>query len=233
MKTIKESKNLSSLHSIHENIRKASKDTDIDFFVESITNIEWPYNKKTIASDLKKIGRILSEGYLHLGETAKTLLPINEKEINNLSVAVNYIIENKKHKNNIIKYSDTVKIIKEQVKTNENVMNIFETVNLDELAEKMINEFNVKYKDKLTTEEVNVLKEISTNQDKEVVFNRYKEICTNKLTEAKNNFEKNGDISSSDRLKVVLEQISNKTYALETIGTDICSLIELSNIFEV
>jgi hypothetical protein len=100
------------------------------------------------------------------------------------------------------------------------------------MAQNLIREFNLKYTDKLTVEEANVLKEISSSDNRESVFNKYKEVCTTKITEAKKNFEANGDKASSDRLGAVLEQISNKNFTLETVGSDICSLIELSNIFE-
>lgn len=228
-KVVREHKNLYSLHSIYENIRKAGKDMDVDFFVNNIANAEWGVNSSTLKEDTKKLGRILSEAYIHLGKEAETMLP---KENKTLSSAVEYIAENKKTNKNIAEYSNAVKVIRENVEKNETVKNIFETVNLDELAEKLIKEFNVKYSDKLSVDEVNILKEISGSQDRESVFNKYKEACTNKITEAKNAFDAKGDKASSDRLSVVLEQISGKSFALETIGTDICSLIELSNIFE-
>ena len=66
----------------------------------------------------------------------------------------------------------------------------------------------------------------------ETFFNKYKEVCAAKITEAKKSFEGKGDKASSDRLGVVLEQISNKSFMLDTVGADICSFIELSNIFE-
>ena len=66
----------------------------------------------------------------------------------------------------------------------------------------------------------------------ETFFNKYKEACKSKITEAKKDFESKGDKASSDRLGVVLEQIASKNYVLDTVGEDICSLIELSNIFE-
>ena len=90
----------------------------------------------------------------------------------------------------------------------------------------------MKYSDKLTIEEANALREISSSGDRESVFNKYKEVCAAKITEAKKSFEGKGDKASSDRLGVVLEQISSKSFVLDTVGTDICSFIELSNIFD-
>ena len=228
-KMIKENKNLSSLHTINENIRKAGSETDIDFFVNSLMVVEWGVNPSTLKEDTKKLGRVLSEAYLLVGEEAKGLIP-NENV--SLSNAVNFIAESKKGTKNISEYSDAARIIKEHIKSKDAKKNVFESVDLDTLAKKLVEDFNVKYGDKLTIEEANALREISSSEDRESVFNKYKEVCKSKITEAKKNFESKGDKASSDRLGVVLEQIASKSYVLDTVGADICSLIELSNIFE-
>ena len=228
-KMIKENKNLSSLHTINENIRKAGSETDIDFFVNSLMVVEWGVNPSTLKEDTKKLGRVLSEAYLLVGEEAKTLIP-NENV--SLSNAVNFIAESKKGTKNISEYSDAARIIKEHIKSKDAKKNVFESIDLDTLAKRLVEDFNVKYSDKLTIEEANALREISSSKDRESVFNKYKEVCKSKITEAKKNFESKGDKASSDRLGVVLEQIASKSYVLDTVGADICSLIELSNIFE-
>ena len=228
-KMIKENKNLSSLHTINENIRKAGSETDIDFFVNSLMVAEWGVNPSTLKEDTKKLGRVLSEAYLLVGEEAKSLIP-NENV--SLSNAVNFIAESKKGTKNISEYSDAARIIKEHIKSKDAKKNVFESVDLDTLAKRLVEDFNVKYGDKLTIEEANALREISSSEDRESVFNKYKEVCKSKITEAKKNFESKGDKASSDRLGVVLEQIASKSYVLDTVGADICSLIELSNIFE-
>ena len=228
-KMIKENKNLSSLHTINENIRKAGSETDIDFFVNSLMVVEWGVNPSTLKEDTKKLGRVLSEAYLLVGEEAKSLIP-NENV--SLSNAVNFIAESKKGTKNISEYSDAARIIKEHIKSKDAKKNVFESIDLDTLAKRLVEDFNVKYGDKLTIEEANALREISSSEDRESVFNKYKEVCKSKITEAKKNFESKGDKASSDRLGVVLEQIASKSYVLNTVGADICSLIELSNIFE-
>lgn len=228
-KLVRENKNLSSLHSINENIRKASNNTDVDFFVSSLINENWNIDKKTVKDDTKKLGMVLAEAYLYIGTEAKNLIP---SENASLTKAVNFIAESKRGSKNISEYSDAVKVIKEHIKTNNTTKNVFESVNLDELAQNLIEEFNAKYSDKLSEEEINILKEVGNSVDRESVFNKYKASCTQKISEAKNAFEANGDKASSDRLNVVLEQISNKKFTLETVGSDICSLIELANIFE-
>ena len=228
-KVVKENKNLYTLHSLYENIRKAGKDMDVDFFVNNLANADWGVNSATLKEDTLKLGRVLSEAYLFLGRDADSMLP---KENKSLSMAIEYIAENKKTAKNIAEYSNAVKVIKESVVSNNSAKNMFECVGADETTENLLKEFNEKYADKLSAEEINILKEISGSQDKETIFNKYKEACATKISEARKNFETNGDKASSDRLGVVLEQISNKNFSLETVGSDICSLIELSNIFE-
>ena len=91
-KTIRENKNLSALHNLYENIRKSGKDMDIDFFANNIANTNWNVDKKTLSEDTLKVGRILAEGYLHLGKSAEDLFP-SENTV--LESAVSYIAEKK------------------------------------------------------------------------------------------------------------------------------------------
>ena len=57
-------------------------------------------------------------------------------------------------------------------------------------------------------------------------------MCAESISKARVAFEKNGDANSMNRLTSVLEQVNNKKFSLDTVGEDICNLIELSNIFE-
>ena len=52
-----------------------------------------------------------------------------------------------------------------------------------------------------------------------------------KLSEAKENFIKENNSAASEKLSAIMEQISNKAYSVETVGNDICGMIELTNIF--
>ena len=229
-KTIKENKNLSSLHRIYETIRKAGKDTDVDFLMKSLSETKWDIDKKTVNEDVKKLGKILAEGYIMLGqEKADSILP---KENTYLYKAVNYIAENQISKSNLLECSDAIKIIKSNILQKDGIKNVFESKDLDELANELLEEFNKKYSDTLSAEETSVLKEIASSEDREGIFNKYKASCIEKINEAKKKFEKDGDSNSSNRLNSVMEQVNNKPYNLETIGEDVCNLIELSNIFE-
>lgn len=228
-KTIRENKNLSALHNLYENIRKSGKDMDIDFFANNIANTNWNVDKKTLSEDTLKVGRILAEGYLHLGKSAEDLFP-SENTV--LESAVSYIAENKKTNKNIAEYSNAIKVIKENISSKESEENVFESTDLDALAKNLLQEFNKKYSSELTKEEANALREVSSSENKEDVFNKYKNACQNKLSESKKDFEEKGDKSSSERMTAILEQVSNKTYSLENLGNDICGFIELKSIFE-
>lgn len=228
-KTIRENKNLSALHNLYENIRKSGKDMDIDFFANNIANTNWNVDKKTLSEDTLKVGRILAEGYLHLGKSAEDLFP-SENIV--LESAVSYIAENKKTNKNIAEYSNAIKVIKENISSKESEENVFESTDLDALAKSLLQEFNKKYSSELTEEEANALREVSSSENKEDVFNKYKNACQSKLSESKKDFEEKGDKSSSERMTAILEQVSNKTYSLENLGNDICGFIELKSIFE-
>lgn len=228
-KTIRENKNLSALHNLYENIRKSGKDMDIDFFANNIANTNWNVDKKTLSEDTLKVGRILAEGYLHLGKSAEDLFP-SENTV--LESAVSYIAENKKTNKNIAEYSNAIKVIKENISSKESEENVFESTDLDALAKSLLQEFNKKYSSELTEEEANALREVSSSENKEDVFNKYKNACQSKLSESKKDFEEKGDKSSSERMTAILEQVSNKTYSLENLGNDICGFIELKSIFE-
>lgn len=228
-KTIRENKNLSALHNLYENIRKSGKDMDIDFFANNIANTNWNVDKKTLSEDTLKVGRILAEGYLHLGKSAEDLFP-SENIV--LESAVSYIAENKKTNKNIAEYSNAIKVIKENISSKESEENVFESTDLDALAKSLLQEFNKKYSSELTEEEANALREVSSSENREDVFNKYKNACQSKLSESKKDFEEKGDKSSSERMTAILEQVSNKTYSLENLGNDICGFIELKSIFE-
>lgn len=224
--TIRESDNLSALHSLYENIRKANANGDVDFFVNNLADTKWGVNKKTVDKDLQKLGRVLAEGYIHVG--GNVILP---KENTTLANAVKFISENEKTKKNIAEYSDAVKVIRECVNTHEDGGNVFESRNIDEIAKEMIEEFNKKYSTELNESELSALKEVSNSDDRESVFNKYKEMCVNKLSEAKESFDKDKNETASEKISSIIEQVSNKAYNVESVGNDICGMIELSNIF--
>ena len=227
-KTIKEDKNLVSLHSLYENIRKAGAESDADFFINSIASEDWGVDKKTVAESCVKLGRVLAEGYLSLSD--KTALSIPAENID-LSNAVYFISENKKTAKNIADYSNAVSIIRENIK-NSNVPNTLrESRDIDEMANSLLEEFNKKYSSELSSSEIAALKELAESSDRSSIFDKYKNECSEKLSEAKKKFESENNSAAVERINSIIEQISSKEYVLESVGNDICGMIKLSTIF--
>lgn len=228
--TIRESWNLSSLHHLFEAIRKAGKNSDINFLIESIADENWRIDSKTLAKDTQKLGRVLAEGIICAGLEGKRLLPEEKKS---LDFAVMYIAENRKSQKNLAEYSNAMKVIREKVMGNEDSVNIFECrdVDLNETIRSLCEDFNQKYNaENLSESEIKALKGLLNSEDREKIFNEYKDKCMAEINEAKRSFESKGDKMSSDRLATVMEQVNSKEYNPDTVGDDICSLIQLTNV---
>lgn len=228
-KTIKESKTLKHLHSIYEGIRKTSNTGDKDFFIHQITSKNFNTKHDTLVNETKKVGRILAEGILMIGDVAATLLP--ESKIT-LDKAVNYIVEHKSNLTNLSEFSDAVSVIKENLSKNILNTNIFATINLDEYSTSVVEEFNEKYGTLLTEEEKETIKKINKSTDKEELFNSYKNNCLKSLSEARNKYSIDGDNESLQRIDNVIGKVENKSFLSENIVIDICGFIELTKLFE-
>lgn len=226
---IKNNKNLSALHSIYENLRKADKNTDIDFLINTITSTNWGLNLKTISEDTYKLGRVLAEGVIYLGTECSSLLPEENKTY---SDAVEYIVENKVDKRNIVNHSNAIKIIKEHISQKENDEKIeLKSVNIDTLAESLINKFNEKYADDLTEVEISTLKELCESKNREEVFNKYKKSCIESLNSVMNTYSSDNNTEAVSKIQNLIEQVSKKEYSLDTITTDIAKFVEITEIF--
>lgn len=225
--TIKESEELNKLHSIYESIRKTSKDSDIDFLINGIISENINVKNDLLVKDKKILGDILAEAYLYLGDKANELLPEENSSLDN---AIKFITENKKTIKNMSSYSSAVKVIREEIEKHD-FKNITESKDIDSVANELMKRFNEKYGNELTEEEKTVVKELSESNNKEEVFNKYKEVCANKINEAKENYQKTGDIDSANKLTSIMEQVSKKVYVEETVENDICNFIEITSIF--
>jgi hypothetical protein len=226
--TISENKNLSSLHTIYENIRKMHNGSDIDFFVNEISSKNWEINKNTVTEDVNKVGKVLAEAYIMVGNKSEELLPSTNKKLDN---ALEFIAENKKTNKNIAEYSDAVKVIREYIESKEGEETNNSYGDIDATAENLINGFNEKYSNELSENEKNMLKELSESDNKESVFNKYKASCQEKLDEEIKKFINDGDSESANKMKKIQEQVSKKVFSEDTVGTDICNLMEMMDIF--
>lgn len=227
--TIKANKSLSAMHNLYENIRKSNKSTDVDFFINSLSNTELNIDSRELKEGRKVLGDILAEAFINIGKSAEEMLPTENAKLDS---AIEYIAENKKSAKNLSDYSAAVKILRENIEKNEATSTIFEAKDLDSIASELLREYNEKYNDQLSEKEKTIVKEIAESNSPSDVFNKYKSACEVKLSEARANFEKTGDSSSVKKLDSILEQVSKKVYTPETIGEDICNLVEISSIFE-
>lgn len=229
LSTVNGNKNLLILRSICEAIRKGGKESNYPFFMNKILEATGKIDRSSLKEDVKSLGLVLAEGYSYIGKKAEKLLPSEDKK---LYAAIDYITENVANLNHMTEYANAMMIIEEHLKSKDSVANIFESKKLEDLASELLEEFNKKYSDTLSEDEAKVLKEIASSENRENVFNKYKESCIEKISEAKKKFDATGDGGSSKRLENVIEQVNNKKFNLDTIGEDVCNLIELSNIFE-
>lgn len=226
--TIKENKELLKLHNLYENIRKANKNSDIDFFVNSVVSKNWDINTAKLDEGLRKLGAIVAEGYVKVFDKADALLP---KKDGKLYSAVKYITENKKSEKNIYEYSEAVKVLREKIESNEEKKSLFESKADEKLADS-VRLFNEKYENELDEKEKAIVKEMAESNDSKSVFDKYKKLCEDKIKLSKDRFDSEGDSESSKKVSTILEQVSKKEYSKETVYEDVCKLIELSEVFE-
>ena len=225
---IKENKELLKLHNLYENIRKANKNSDIDFFVNSVVSKDWDIDTTKLDEGLKKLGAVVAEGYVKVFDKAETLLP---KKDGKLYSAVKYITENKKSEKNIYEYSEAVKVLREKIESNEEKKSLFESKADEKLADS-VRLFNEKYENELDEKEKAIVKEMAESNDSKSVFDKYKKLCEDKIKLSKDRFDSEGDSESSKKVSTILEQVSKKEYSKETVYEDVCKLIELSEVFE-
>lgn len=226
--TIKENKELLKLHNLYENIRKANKNSDIDFFVNSVVSKDWDINISKLDEGLKKLGAVVAEGYTKVFDKADALLP---KKDGKLYSAVKYITENKKSEKNIYEYSEAVKVLREKIESNDAKESLFESKADEKLADS-VRLFNEKYENELDEKEKAIVKEMAESNDSKSVFEKYKKLCEDKIKLSKDKFDSEGDSESSKKVSTILEQVSKKEYSKESVFEDICKLIELSEVFE-
>ena len=226
--TIKENKELLKLHNLYENIRKANKNSDIDFFVNSVVSKDWDIDIAKLNEGLRKLGAVVAEGYVKVFDKADALLP---KKDGKLYSAVKYITESKKSEKNIYEYSEAVKVLREKIESNEEKKSLFESKADEKLADS-VRLFNEKYENELDEKEKAIVKEMAESNDSKSVFDKYKKLCEDKIKLSKDRFDSEGDNESSKKVSTILEQVSKKEYSKETVYEDVCKLIELSEVFE-
>lgn len=213
--TIKNSKALSSMHTLYEGIRKANSASDVSFFINEIASQDWGVDKKELKEGLQKLGEVIGSAYIMLGTDADKFIADGNKK---LDEAVEYIATTPKTRKNIAEYSNAVKIIREYVES---------TSPADEPKEynKLVREFNEKYEGKLSKEEMDIVNEVREGKNFEEIFNSYKERITNALSENKDNIP-------NEKVQSLNEQLSEKKFSEDTFCEDILNLSEIYRILE-
>lgn len=228
-KTIKENKSLGSLHKLYENIRKANSGIDLDYFVGTLCEANWNVKKNELATGVNDLAGIVAEGYILVGEGASKYLGT---ENDRLDGAIEFIAENKVGKQNIVKYSEAVKIIREAAEKNGNIADSFKKeTDLDKTIEDLVAKYS---KDEYTDEEEKdmLANQIARSGDEETVFIKKKTECVDSLDEAIKKYSDGQHEEELNTLKKIHEQVSAKSYNPETIGPDICNFVEMSKLFE-
>ena len=226
---VKESNELKKMHLLFECVRKANKDVDVYSYINEATSMIGNVDAKKYHNDTMKLGKILGEACLYLGK--ERVNGVNYID-NTLCEAIDFVGTHKKTPKTLAEYTEHCQIIKEHVSLHETQRKQFQDSSKKESLEKSIDEFNKKYGDELNENEQNLVKELLGNGNKEEIFERYKTACVNKLQEKQNFFNKEGDTSSSERIGIIMEKVSQKKYNCETVNSDVFNLIEITGSLE-
>lgn len=226
---VKESNELKKMHLLFECVRKANKDVDVYSYINEATSMIGNVDAKKYHNDTMKLGKILGEACLYLGK--ERVNGVNYID-NTLCEAIDFVGTHEKTPKTLAEYTEHCQIIKEHVSLHETQRKQFQDSSNKESLEKSIDEFNKKYGDELNENEQNLVKELLGNGNKEEIFERYKTACVNKLQEKQSFFNKEGDASSSERIGIIMEKVSQKKYNCETVNSDVFNLIEIAGSLE-
>lgn len=222
-KTVKENKDLVKLYNICESVKNADKETDVDFFMDSISKEKYGINRKNIEEGREKVARIVAEAYVVLGKNAESVMPEHDVDLDS---AIMTISEEKKSGSDLADYSRAMKVIRERIEAKEPKEKVYEVANLEEIASRLISGVNSKYST-LTNEEKEAVKAMATNENKESVFEKYKGICIDKLEEENKKYIAGS--ANSNKISAIIESVKSKQYSDEN---DINNLLEMIKIFE-
>lgn len=211
---IKSSKELTSKFNFYENINEIKKDTDAILLIK-----EWKEaNKKNISSekkDLSKLGDILAESYIWAGKNADKLLPSPERE--KLFVLTERVYKTNPSTKNMAGYFNDISVIKDMALTH----NLNEEKNMEEIYKELNKNLS------LNSSEISEDKSASLQEK----FNTSKENCLKRLNEIKDNFKKDEDFDSFEKINLYIESIEGKNFNSDTANNDICNFKELTECF--
>lgn len=226
MQTVKGNKDLSAVHGLYESVRKSGSDTDANFITGAMTSKQWVDNKKKFNEGVASMGKLLAEACLYLGNEAVDSIPETDTKLDN---AVMFIAEHKMTPSNMAEYGKAVAVIKESMSKSEpaEVSLGGKSNNLDESVETMIDRFNLKYNGTLSEEEIALIREMASCDDRKSLFEKYQSECVSKVNESAEKLLESGDKNGAKRLHSVSDKISSKTYREETLMEDVSNMLEL------
>ena len=231
---VKESADLKKMHLLFECIRKANKDLDIFSYLNEAVSMVGLVNSEKYHKDTARAGKVLGEAYIYLGKDKVDDIVYTglDRKNRDLDESVEYIGTHSKNAKTLPVYMEHCQVIKEHVSTHDAMKKLAQFSSKDKDIEKSINEFNEKYGKTLDEEGQSLVRELLNTENKEGVFEKYKNECVDKLREKQKVFENEGDNTSSERLGIILEKVSNKKYNIETVNADVFNLVEIADSLE-
>lgn len=221
--TIKEDKVLWDLYILHEAIANPVDVNDIkDFIVESFGLIG-RINKKQMNELKKRLILPIIEGIKMLSDITFSDIII-PSETYKLNETIEYLVTHNKKLNNLNQYTNKLNEVTTYIK---NVLD--ESKDNDVIGESiddMINNFNKKYGVNLVDNEITVVKDILSSNNK-TMFETYKNECL-VLIENVLSVDKN-DNELKNRLVEIKNKLKAKEFNNDNIEEDITNFIELRN----
>ena len=215
VKTIKSNKMLHEQFKAYNNLQPSTKIENIDEYITEALSIVPTFNKKTVKENNEKLIKLIKKYKLD------EMVDIDDEKLD-LYESIEYVTMNKKSLNNIDKYVNATKTIKESIEK----MPITESKEFSiENYAKEVNNVSENIAKELNSAEIKLLKEV-TNGNGEVYFNECKSNTLSKLNEM---MSKESDIETKSRLSKIYEKINQKIYIKENAIVDIAEMIEMQD----
>ena len=207
--TIKESKNLKTLHRICEAVRVADKDSDASKYISDIMTLSETLDVN-YKEDVKRLGGILAEACRLVGNLDSV---VSEKDMNE---AIEYMASHRKDIRNLVTYNKNSAIVESYIKENGNTY-------IPLKKDSAIDGFNNQY-EKLSESEKKVVR--AFNEGKlEDAFNEALKECAEALSKKL----KTASGEERTRLEKIQEGVKGKCYIESTVREDINNFMSLAS----
>ena len=225
IKTIKESKSLKGLYSLHEAINKTNEVKDSSLFLNEALNIV-SYDNINYRNDLKKLGNVVKEALTFADSSVES---INEciKTVSEVSSSIDYLYTNKKTLNNLNEYVENYTNVSKFINENKYVKNSGEeTIDVNTFiteANELTRTLDSEWCKKLFE---NIFLSNISGGSNEDLFNNYKTSCLSLIDKNLNECE---DIQTRSTFENMKNNLEKKSFIKENFATDIMNLAELEN----